>query len=221
MNLYPFGKTLACAYVNLIYNVKYEGQENIPQNQGFIITSNHQTFYDPILIAHKVKPQLRFMAKAEFFANKLVGWLFKSLGVFPVQRGKSDRTSLDTAKKIIQDGGVMAIFLEGTRSKDGNPGSPKPGVAMIAGAVGCGVQPVAISFKGKLSFRKKVTVRYGKFIPLEQLGIEAGASSTVRKASHLIMNAIVDSMDRDCFDYEAYINKRLGAGEKNNAGNNS
>ncbi|MDR2933442.1 MAG: 1-acyl-sn-glycerol-3-phosphate acyltransferase [Oscillospiraceae bacterium] len=211
MNLYPLAKALTYIYIRFMYKITYEGLENIPADQGFILSSNHQTFYDPLFIAHKVKPQMHFMAKAEFFDKKIVGWLFRSLGAFPVQRGKSDKSAMDTARKIIESGDVMAIFPEGTRSKDGNPMRPKPGVAMVAGMVGCGVQPVGISYMGRLRFRKKVTVRYAPFLSARSLAIDAKSTATIRRASYMVMDAIVGAMDPDCYDtYSKAADKEKG-----------
>jgi cytidylate kinase len=69
---------------------------------------------------------------------------------------------------------------------------------MIAGAVGCGVLPVGLSFQGKLRFRRRVIVRYGKFLTAQDLAIDPKASSTVRKAAVRVMDAIVNEIDEAC-----------------------
>ena len=216
MNLYPFGKAVTSVYIRILFHMQYEGLENVPRDRGFIIASNHRSFYDALFMAHKVKKQLNFMAKSSFFDNRFVGWLFRSLGAFPVQRDRSDRSALLKAKEFIEKGNVLAMFPEGTRSKDGNPMRAKPGVAMIAGMVGCSVLPVGISYKGKLSFRKRVTVRYGELLTPEKLGISTDSTRTIRKASHMIMDAIVAHMDRDC--YERYGGDASEKGGREDAG---
>jgi 1-acyl-sn-glycerol-3-phosphate acyltransferase len=199
MNIYPFGKAVACFFTNTFYNVKYEGMEHIPADRGFIVASNHLSYMDPMFVAYKIKQQLHFMAKMEFFKNRFTGALFRSLNAFPVQRDRGDLSAMRHAKKVVEDGGVLAIFPEGTRSRDGKPQRAKPGVSMIAGMVGCGVLPVGISIKGKLGFRTKVTVRFGKFLEAEELGIDSEALSTVRKGAVRIMDEIVSLIDEDCF----------------------
>ena len=199
MNIYPFAKLVSYWYVRLAYHMVYEGLENIPQGKGFVISCNHRGLNDPLFIAHKVRQPLFFMAKAEFFAKKIGNAFFRSINAFPVNRDKSDMSAINHAKKVVQDGGVLVIFPEGTRSPDGKPQRAKPGVAMIAGMVDCGVLPVGVSYRGKLGFRKRVVVRYGKFLPPEQLQIDMKASSTIRKAAVQVMDAIVAEIDADCF----------------------
>lgn len=203
MNLYPFGKLVTYWYVRLAFHMVYEGLEHIPEDQGFVVSSNHRGFHDPLFIAHKVKKPLHFMAKAEFFENRFINALFRAVNAFPVKRGAGDMSAINHAKDMIKKGDALVIFPEGTRSKDGKPGRAKPGVAMIAGMVDCGVLPVGISYKGKLGFRKKVVVRYGPFLSAEELGIDPKASSTMRKAAVRVMDAIVDQMDADCFGTRA------------------
>ncbi len=103
----------------IIYNLQFEGVENIPKDSGFMVCSNHRTNLDPIFVAQKVKCSLRFMAKIELFQNKLIGWFLGRLGAFPIDRGKGDMTAINTAKQAIENGDALVMFPEGTRSKDG------------------------------------------------------------------------------------------------------
>lgn len=200
MTFYRFALNLTSALSRLFFKMEYENTENIPTDEGFIVCSNHTTWWDPIFAAPKIKPEIYFMAKEEFFSGFLIGTLFKNLNAFPVKRGSADMSSLKHAEDIVKGGGVLCLFPEGTRSKDKQPGRAKPGVAMIASKVNCGILPVGISYKGRLALGKKVTVRYGKFIPYAELGITEGSSSSIRKASVLIMERIVNEMDEDCYD---------------------
>jgi 1-acyl-sn-glycerol-3-phosphate acyltransferase len=195
---YAFAKFITYLYVRIAFHMVYEGLENIPADQGFIISCNHRAFHDPIFIAHKIKPQLNFMAKAEFFKNRLMAAFFRALNAFPVSRGAGDMSAINHAKALVKNGGALVIFPEGSRSKDGLPGRANPGVAMIAGAVGCGVLPVGLSFQGKLRFRRRVVVRYGKFLTAEDLAIDPKASSTIRKAAVRVMDASGEEIDEVC-----------------------
>ncbi|MCL2056869.1 MAG: 1-acyl-sn-glycerol-3-phosphate acyltransferase, partial [Oscillospiraceae bacterium] len=174
----------------------YAGTENIPADRGFILACNHRSYLDPIFLAHKVNEQLRFMAKEELFGGGLLTWVVTALGAFPVSRGSNDMSAMAKARDIVGGGGVLAMFPEGTRSKDGTPLRPKPGVAMIAGHMGCGVLPAAISYSGRLGFRRRVLVRYGTLITPEGLAIDPKASSTIRKAAVRIMDEIVKLIEK-------------------------
>lgn len=88
------------------------------------------------------KRHVYFMAKEEIFKNRLATWFFaKQLGAFPVKRGAGDTGALDTARRIVEEGKLLGIFPEGTRSKDGRLGRAKSGAALIAAQTGASVLP--------------------------------------------------------------------------------
>lgn len=195
MNLYPFGKAVTYLFVRVAFKMQYEGLENIPENQGFILACNHITAIDPLFIASKIPQQLNFMAKIELFKNKLIGWVLHSLNAFPVDRGKGDSGALDEAKRRIDNGGVFGIFVEGHRSPDGKPKRARSGVSLIAGRTGADILPCAIVCDKKLRFRSPVTVRYGKLIKNESLKIDLQSPSTLRLAAKSVMDDIVSMFE--------------------------
>jgi len=191
MNLYWFGRAVCNVFINILFRMKYEGRENVPEDRGFILASNHRSNFDPLCVVQGVKKQLRFMAKAELFRGAFLRWLLLSLGAFPVQRGAGDTGAMDNAAQIVRDGGVLAIFPEGHRSKDGVPLRARSGVGMVAAQTGADVLPCAVVFGDKLRFRCTIRVVYGKLIPHEELGLDAGSPSSIRKASKRIMDDII------------------------------
>lgn len=190
MTFYKFAKTVACHALLLVFRIRYEGTENIPTDRGFIICSNHRSNLDPIFLAHKVKQPLNFMAKAELFKYRASRWLFRHLNAFPIDRGKGDREPIEEAKRRVNAGGLLMIFIEGHRSKSGELQRPRSGAAMLAAATGADILPCAIAFEGKLRFLKKITVRYGEVIPNSELGLEVSGPQAVRAASKQIMGHI-------------------------------
>ncbi len=154
------------------YNIKVEGKENVPETPGFIIASNHRSFADPPLVAiTSMCAKFSFIAKEELFKNPIFGWLIRRLGAFPVTRGKGDMQVITDAVDRLNEGRNLVIFPEGTRSKDGKLGKGKTGVALIAAKSKKPVLPVAIIFEGKLKFRSKITVRFGKMIQPEEIAV--------------------------------------------------
>lgn len=153
-----------------LYNVRVEGRENLPDKSGFIIASNHRSYADPPLIAVTAGcAKYSFVAKAELFRFPFFGWLIKKLGAFPVVRGKGDMKVISDSVERINQGRNLVIFPEGTRSKDGKVGRGKTGVALIAASSGAIVIPAGIVYDGKLRFRSKVTVKFGKPIKPEDI----------------------------------------------------
>lgn len=174
----------------LIFNIKYEGIENVPDRGSVIIAGNHQAWFDPILIAMKVKYISSYMAKAELFRIPVLGLAIKLVHGFPTRRSSNDVSSLTRAEEFIRKGYNLTIFPEGTRSKDGKIGRAKSGVALIASRCGVPVYPVGISFKRHLHFRSKITVRFGKPLSPEELKIMSTSKTDLRAAGERIMTRI-------------------------------
>lgn len=120
--------------------------EKYPQKYYVIYASNHRSYADPPLLGAGAKGKYAFMAKEELFGNKLFAWLIRSLGAFPVSRGKGDTSTIDTAVERLNGGRSLMIFPEGTRSKDGKVGKGHTGAALIAARSGKPIIPVGIVY---------------------------------------------------------------------------
>lgn len=159
--MYGFIKALLRCYFRIAYNLKFEGRENIPTDTTVIYTPNHRSNADPPLVGSFLKGHISFMAKEELFKNKIFAWLVRSLGAFPVSRGKGDMKVIDTSIERLENDSLM-IFPEGGRSKDGKVQKGHTGAALIAARSGKCIVPVGVVYGDKLRFRTKVTIKYGK-----------------------------------------------------------
>ena len=159
--MYGFIKALLRCYFRIAYNLKFEGRENIPTDTTVIYTPNHRSNADPPLVGSFLKGHISFMAKEELFKNKIFAWLIRSLGAFPVSRGKGDMKVIDTSIERLENDSLM-IFPEGGRSKDGKVQKGHTGAALIAARSGKCIVPVGVVYGDKLRFRTKVTIKYGK-----------------------------------------------------------
>ena len=178
---------------------RIQGLENFPEKGKIIVCSNHISNFDPLYLSTPPKRQLRYMAKKELFKNKFAGWFISQMGAFPVDRGSGDTESINLAAKVLEDRGALAIFIEGTRSKDGQLGRPRNGAAMLAFQNKAPVIPVCITTKsGKApKLFERVVISYGEVIPYEELGFVEGSSSEIRDASRLIMSKIAEMREHD------------------------
>ncbi|MBP3271925.1 MAG: (d)CMP kinase [Ruminococcus sp.] len=176
----------------LMYDIHYEGIENVPKNGGNIFASNHRSYADPVFIALHARVPISYMAKEELFkGNKAFALLIKAFGAFPVVRGSGDTAVIDTAVEKLESGRNLVIFPEGTRSKDGKVGKGKTGVALIAAVAQTTVVPVGINFEGeKLAKRKKVVVRYGKPVEPSDVGVSGTDAASLKKMKKEIMDRI-------------------------------
>lgn len=188
---YSILRAIVIGLYHLYYNITFEGTENIPKDGGNIFASNHRSYQDPVFIALPTRVPLSYMAKEELFHQNFAFTLvIKAFGAFPVTRGKGDTEVIDTSIEKLEKGRNLAIFPEGTRSKDGKVGKGKTGVALIAAIAQTKVVPVGINFEGRLKFRKKVVVRFGEPI----IPSEIGVTSTNPKELKIIKNTIMDKI---------------------------
>ncbi|HEX6391401.1 MAG TPA: lysophospholipid acyltransferase family protein, partial [Solirubrobacteraceae bacterium] len=131
--------------LRLYFRVRITGAENIPKTGAAVIVPNHKSFLDSFFLALATKRHLRFMGKSELFEG-IWGRPFVALGAFPVRRGESDQDALDTARAILEQGELLALFPEGTRVREpATLGEPKRGAARLALEAGAPLVPAAIT----------------------------------------------------------------------------
>lgn len=191
MSLYKFGRVVVGLYYHLVYRVRIEGTENIPKDRKFIVCANHKSYLDPPLLGLCMPFEIRYMAKEELFKNKIFGSLIRSLGAFPIKRGKSDVGALRAAMKMIENGEVIAIFPEGGRSHKDSLRKGKQGAALIAVKSGVNILPVGIC--GNYKPFARMVVRVGKPIDLsEYFDKKVTAENLQAITDQLLMPAIAE-----------------------------
>lgn len=165
------------------------GLENLPDGGGFIIAGNHISFWDPIVVWASLERKVHFMAKAELFRWPLVRAVIRLAGAFPVRRGESDRRAVRKALDLLERGGILVVFVPGTRVRKGQRPSPKPGVAMLATRARVPVVPVALTGTRRLVFcrnrQERLQVCYGE-------PVEFAACGTVSRHEHY--NAVTNTI---------------------------
>ncbi|MBR3588210.1 MAG: 1-acyl-sn-glycerol-3-phosphate acyltransferase [Clostridia bacterium] len=192
--LYTLAVPVAKFIMSLKYKLRYEGKENLPKTGAYIVSANHLTSFDPVLLAMNSGRVIHFMAKYETFEKPFTRFFLTHFNSFPVKRGSSDKSSIEYAINLIKHGEVIGIFPEGTRNKEGGePQKAKSGVALIAKATNADVVPCSIHIGEKKGFRRPCTVRYGKLIKFEDLGFseESRSTSEIRNASRIIFDETV------------------------------
>lgn len=177
--------------------IKIEGRENVPEKGAFILASNHIEATDPIHIGLSIRRHIMFMAKAELFQNPIASWFFRNLGAFPVDRGKGDRTAINHFEEVLEQGYLMGIFIEGTRSKTGEFLPPKNGVSLIAYDTKTPVIPVCVT-----KTKKGKVVHFGEVLSIEELGLLNGKAKEFRTASRMIMEKIKALREQDLEKYD-------------------
>lgn len=188
--LYFVVRLLLTPVLRLWFRMHIAGTEHIPASGAAIIAPNHKSFFDSFFIALATKRQLRFMGKTELFEGR-TGRLLVRLGAFPVRRGESDADALETARTILRQGGLLALFPEGTRVRDpATLGSPRRGAGRLAIEAGAPIVPCAITgterlfWAGWLPKPRRVQLAFAEPIDVGLL------ESTPEAASELVEGAL-------------------------------
>ena len=131
-------------FLRIMFRPRYLGRDKIPVDGPLIIAANHLSHIDPAFIMTATKRPVSYMSKKEHFEGAIRRLVFKQVGVIPVDREEGGKDALNGAIEILEKGGAIGIFPEGTRSRDGKMGKGKTGVARLAALTGAAVVPVAI-----------------------------------------------------------------------------
>jgi len=169
----------------LLWGFRVTGRERIPALGPVIIASNHISNWDPILTGLACPREMFFMAKRELFANKAFAALIRAYNAIPLDRGGGDRRALRTARRILAEDRALLMFPEGTRSRSGELGQGRPGVAFLAASSGAKIVPAYItgSDDPRRAFRRRGSVRVSFAKPIIYDGptsTEGYAETTVR-----------------------------------------
>ena len=167
--LYLLARIFMTPFCVVYFRLTRTGRGHGRVKGGLIVAANHRSFLDPFVIGGALpwwRP-MNYVAKVELFERRWQGWCLSRLGAFPIRRGESDEDSVQTARAVVERGGTVCIFPEGTRIRHGTLASPKRGVGRLALETGAPVVPTAIvgSEHVRRGWRirpRKVQVRLGR-----------------------------------------------------------
>ncbi len=151
----------------LLFFVRIEGRENIPQG-ACVIMGNHRAWLDPFLLAMCARDrEIRFMGKKELWGNKVFAWIAKQVRGVPVDRGNADMASIRMSMTVLKAGHTLGIFPEGTRTRGDGMLPLQGGASLLALRSKCDVVPVYID--GDYRLFRRMTVRVGKPVAMDDL----------------------------------------------------
>jgi 1-acyl-sn-glycerol-3-phosphate acyltransferase len=130
--------------MRLYWRVTYEGKENVPTQEAFVLAPVHRSFLDFALVSGVTRRRLRYMGKDSLFRPRLTRPFLYALGAFPVRRGGPDREAMRRCMEIIEGGEPLVMFPEGTRRSGPVVSDLYQGPAYIAAKTGVPIVPVGI-----------------------------------------------------------------------------
>ena len=210
-----------------LWPTKVTGAENIPDQGGAILASNHLAVADSFFMPLRVKRMVTFPAKQEYFTEKgIKGWLkkifFTGIGQIPIDRSSASaaQAAIDTAIRLLRQGRLLGIYPEGTRSPDGRLYKGKTGVARIALESGVPVIPVAMigtdkvnPIGSKMWWPRRLEIRFGKPLDFSRYEGLSGDRFVERSITDELMYALMELSGQEYVDIYAAKAKELAAAE--------
>lgn len=224
--LYWFLKRLILGpLLRTVWRPRVEGLENVPAHGSAILASNHLSFCDSLFLPVCVPRRITYLAKAEYFTTpglkgRIQRWFFSAIGQVPVDRADADAAlaALSSGVRLLNEGQVLGIYPEGTRSPDGKLYRGKTGVARLVLESGAVVVPCAmigtntIQPLGRLlpKLRPRPRIRIGAPLTFTDRQGRAGDRFVERAITDEIMTAILRLSGQSYVDVYAATVKAAG-----------
>ena len=207
--------------LRLFFRPTVTGAQHLPTTGAVILAGNHTTFVDNFIIPLVVPRRVTFLAKSDYFTGRgPKGWLqrqfFSGVGMIPIDRsgGAASEAALRTGLRVLTDGGLLALYPEGTRSPDGRLYRGKTGVARMALEAGVPVIPVGLvgmseiqPSGGGVPRIAKVEVRIGQPLDFSRYAGMEGDRFVLRSITDEIMYELMVLSGQEYVDQYATVAK--------------
>jgi len=141
---YRLWRRLCRIYFGMFHFGRVYNRHYVPQDGPLLLVSNHQSFYDPMLVGYGLSREVDYMARDTLFRNPHFARFIRSFNAFPVKRGESDLAAMRETLRRLKEGRAVLLFPEGTRTLDGRISEFKTGVALLAKKANCPIVPVVV-----------------------------------------------------------------------------
>jgi len=132
-----------CFTVWLRYRAR--GVERLPADGGGLLLANHQSYLDPLLVGLPLRRPVSFLARDSLFRVPVIGWILRNTYVMPLSRDSGGVAGFRETLRRLDEGFLVGVFPEGTRSPDGTLGTFKPGFAALVRRTDLPIYPVGIA----------------------------------------------------------------------------
>lgn len=121
--------------VHLVYRLKVEGEDHVPDEGAALIVANHVSFVDALVIMAACRRPIRFVMDHRIFRWPILSFVFRTSGAIPIASAKEDPAMMERAfyqvAEALERGEVVGLFPEGGITADGELAPFRPGVARI------------------------------------------------------------------------------------------
>lgn len=130
--------------VRILCRVDDSQWHKFPSKGPLLLAANHVNFVEvPVMYTHLVPRPVTGFVKAENWENPFLRWLFDLWGGIPLHRGEADMTAVRAGLAVLEDGWMLTVAPEGTRTGDGRLRQGHPGIVIMALKSGVPILPVA------------------------------------------------------------------------------
>jgi 1-acyl-sn-glycerol-3-phosphate acyltransferase len=131
-----------------VYRFKVRGDEHIPTQGAAVLVCNHVSYVDAVLLMAASPRPIRFIMDHRIFATPVLGTLFRLAKAIPIAPLKDDPEAYERAfaeaRRVLDEGDLLAIFPEGGLTRDGELAEFKGGIMKILQTHPVPVVPMAL-----------------------------------------------------------------------------
>lgn len=132
-------------FFTLWMGYRSRGEGHLAGLSGALVVANHQSYADPLLVGLPLPRPVSYLARDSLFRVPVIGHILRNTYVMPINREAASTASLREAIRRIEQGFLVGIFPEGTRTTSGAVGEFKPGFVSLARRAGSPIVPVGIA----------------------------------------------------------------------------
>ena len=181
-------RLLVWMLTNVLYRIKEQGMENIPDEGPCLLVCNHVSYVDALLLGGAVRRPVRFVMAKPIYDLPLMNYIFRTGKAIPIDSKERNpeiyQQAFERINEELADGQVVCIFPEGKLTRDGELAEFKTGMEKIVNENRVPVIPMALSglwgsfFSHKRGpaltrlpkrFWSRVTLNVGEAVPADEV----------------------------------------------------
>jgi 1-acyl-sn-glycerol-3-phosphate acyltransferase len=196
----PLARRILQPIVHRLWDFDVQGLDNVPEIGPAVLCPNHAAFIDSLFVPAVLNRNLTYVGKAEYLDDWKTKHLFPALGMIPIDRRGGDhaKAALDTARGVLESGGLFGIYPEGTRSRSGKLHKGHTGAARLAVETGAPLIPVGLIGTADIQppdsvmpkFGRKVVIKFGRPIEVGRYRDRVGNRNLYRELIDEVMYEI-------------------------------